>query len=305
MASISRDQALLLSHADVRKAFLANNNTDHLLPRIPRIVVRGDSLQVTRIDTLATAGFVSSGGAVDNSATSYITTARKRFLRRIAVKVEVNADIAQIVSQINDVFDAQIQAKMVAVWNEVSEQLIYGDEVDPNPAGIATLAAEHPDGVLSLGTPLTLAAMDDMIKRVRPWGGNTPRFFVMNRGQYAKLTGLAHSSGFDLPFHPDPVLGEMVAHYMGVPILVSDWITDTESTNKTSVYLLILGERTGDALLGGLVWFYSAAIGEGIRADGPFRVSTTSDVLFTDLEINLGFQSLSTGSVLRLSNITP
>jgi hypothetical protein len=92
---------------------------------------------------------------------------------------------------------------------------------------------------------------------------------------------------------------------MGVPVLVSDFITDTESTNKTSVYLVILGSRDGEAQFGGLVWFYNQDTGAGVRVDGPHRTSGATDVLFASLELNIGFASLSTGSVLRLSTITP
>jgi hypothetical protein len=39
--------------------------------------------------------------------------------------------------------------------------------------------------------------------------------------------------------------------------------------------------------------------------DGPHRNSSTTDILFATLELNIGFASLSTGAVYRLSNITP
>jgi hypothetical protein len=305
MSSISRAQALLISHADVLGAYIKTNATDQLLPRIPKLAVRGDSLQAAAVEVLATAAFISSGGSADASATTYAAVARSFPMRRIAATVEVNADLAQNVSRINDVFEQQIEAKIVAFWNEVGTDLIYGSGIDPEAAGLSTLAAEHPDGVIALGTALTLAGLDDMIRRVRPWDGETPRAFVMNRGQYAKLTSLCHAAGFDLEIRPDPVLGKPLAHYMGVPVLVSDFITDTESTNKTSVYLVILGSRDGEAQFGGLVWFYNQDTGAGVRVDGPHRTSGATDVLFSSLELNIGFASLSTGSVLRLSTITP
>jgi hypothetical protein len=305
MSSITRAQGLLISHADVLGAYVKSNATNQLLPRIPKMGVRGDSLQVAAVNTLATAGFISSGGTPDASATTYDSAARSFPLRRIATTVEVNGDIAQNVSMINDVFEQQIEAKMIAMWNAVGERLISGTGVDPLPSGLETLAAEHPDGVIALGSALTLAALDDMIRRVRPWDGDTLRAFVMNRGQYVKLTTLSHAAGFDLEIRPDAILGKPIAHYMGIPVLVCDWITDTESTNKTSVYLVILGSRDGEPQYGGLVWFYNETTGAGIRVDGPHRTSSAVDLLFATLELNIGFASMSTGSVLRTSTITP
>jgi hypothetical protein len=305
MSSISRAQALLISSADVLGSYVKNNNIDQLLPRIPKVPVKGDSLQVAAVATLATAPFISSGGTSDASATSYDASARSFPLRRIAAKVELNGDIAQNVSMINDVFEQQIQAKMIAMWNAVGDGLINGTGVDPAPTGLITLAAENPTAVINLAGSLTLAALDDMMRAVRPWDGDTPRAFVMNRGQYRRLIGLAHSAGFDLPCKPDPVLGKPLLHYAGVPILISDWITDTEGGATTSVYLVILGPREGDPQYGGLVWCYNAETGAGIRVDGPHRTSSTTDLLFATLELNIAFASLSTGAVMRTAQITP
>ena len=98
----------------------------------------------------------------------------------------------------------------------------------------------------------------------------------MNRGQFTRISAAAHASGFDLQILPDPVLGKPVAHYMGVPLLVSDFITDTETTTKTSIYLVYLGRREGEPQFGGLVWFYNGDTGPGIRVDGPMRTSGTT-----------------------------
>ncbi len=306
MGSVSRAQALLLSHPDVQGAYVQDAPTDQLLPRLPKMAVEGDSLQVTKVDTLATASFISSGGAADNSATSYDATARKFELRRVAAKVEVTGDVAQNVSAINDVFEQQIQAKMLAIWEAVGEKLIYGDGVDPNPFGLETLASQHPNGPIDNGGALlALADLDEMIQHVRPWDGSQPRAFVMNREQYKNLGGLAATAGIRLPFAPEPILGREVAHYMGVPILVSDYIKtdETSSPDTTSVYLVFFGPREGEPQLGGLVWFYNEDTGAGIRVDGPHRTSATQDLLYADLELNIGFASLSTGSVLRMHNI--
>ena len=149
----------------------------------------------------------------------------------------------------------------------------------------------------------TLAKLDEMIRLLRPWDGDTQRAFVMNRGRYAKFVALCHAAGFDPAIVPDRILGKPLAHYMGVPVLVSDFITDTETLVTTSVYLACLGTREGEPQFGGLVWFYNRDTGPGIRVDGPHRTSGTTDLLFSTLELNIGFASLSTGSVLRMSSV--
>jgi hypothetical protein len=308
MSSITRAEALLISHAQVLGAFIDTNDTDQLLSRIPKVRIRGDALNATKYlnANLGGAAFVSSGGAANASPTTYSSPARSFPLRRIAARVEVAGDIAQNVSMVNDVFQEQIEAKMISIWNAVSTKLISGTNADPDPAGLVTLAAENPDGVGdNLVAPLTLAALDDMIMHVRPWDGGSPRAFVVNRGQFRRISGLAHASGFDLPILPDPMLGKPVAHYMGVPILVSDFITDAEVGDTTSVYLVYLGSREGEPQLGGLVWFYNEDTGPGVRVDGPLRTSDATDLMFATLELNIGFASLSTGSVYRLSKVSP
>jgi hypothetical protein len=306
MASVSRAQALLLSHPQVLGSYLAENNTDQLLVRLPKVPVRGDSYQCSKINALATADFVSAGGATDASATTYVTPARKFELRRIAAKVEVSTDVAQNVSLINDVFQQQIEAKQIAIWNKVGDRLIYGTNADPQPAGLEVFAAEHPNGVINGGgAGLSLAHLDDMISKIRPWGGRTPRYFVMNRSQYVKVGQLARAAGFQLATMPDPILGEPLLHFQGIPILVSDWITNEEDVPnlRTSVYLVVLGTREGEPQYGGLVWFYNEDTGAGIRVDGPHRTSGANDILFADLELNIGFATLSTGAVLRRDRI--
>ena len=301
--SIDHSQALLISHPDVEGSYVKTNPTDQLLPRIAKLGVRGDSLQVTAVNVLATASFIVSGGTADASPTTYETTARVFPLRRIATKVEVDGASAQNVSQINDVMEQQIQAKMIAMWNAVSDGLINGSGSDPAPAGLVTLAAENGNSFSNGGANLSLAKLDTMISLVRPWDGDTPRAFVMNRGRYAKLTALTHAAGFDLTFMPDRILGKPVAHYMGIPILVSDFITDAETDTTTSVYLVVLGTREGEPQLGGLVWCYNQDTGPGIRVDGPHRSSGATDILFATLELNICFASKSIGSVLRLSSV--
>jgi hypothetical protein len=310
MASISRAQALLLSHAQVLGAKINNNSSDQLLTRIPKVGIQGDSLNVTPVQTLATSSFLTSGAAVDVTATDYEATARSFPLRRVSVQVQVNGDIAQNVSAINDIFEQQIQAKMVSMWNTVGTKLIYGTGTDPEPYGIETLAGQNPITPLSplagANTPLTLTDMDRLIENLYPWDGGAPRAFVMNRGQYKKLFSLARASGFDLPIYPDPILGRPVVHYAGVCVLVSDFIINTEpAANTTSVYLVYLGTRESEPQFGGLVWFYNQDTGPGIRVDGPHRNSGTADLLYTDLELNIGFASLSKGAVLRLKEVQP
>jgi len=305
MASVTKAQAQLLSHPQVLGAYVETAKTDQLLPRVPKMMIRGDSLQCTEVDALATASFISSGGMADDSATTYQATARKFETRRIAAKVEVTGDIAQNVSMVNDVFEQQIQAKMLAMWSTVGEKLIYGTGTDPEPSGLQTLASENPAGLLTAGASLTLAHLDSMIESMSPWDGGQPRVFVMNKGQYSALAALCHAAGFTTPMQPDPILGLPVAHYMRVAVLVSDYIIDTEDTDKTSIYLVHLGPREDEPQLGGFVWFYNEDTGAGIRVDGPHRTSATADLLYADLEINIGFASLSSGSVLRLQQITP
>ena len=195
----------------------------------------------------------------------------------------------------------------------MGSQLIYGTGVDPEPFGLETLAGQNPvvpfTPAAGANTLLTLNDMDRLIESMYPWDGGSPRAFVMNRGQYKKLVSLARASGFDLPIYPDPILGRPVVHYCGVCVLVSDFILNTEQTtppnDTTSVYLVYLGTRESEPQFGGLVWYYNQDTGPGIRVDGPHRNSGTADLLYTDLELNIGFASLSKGAVVRLKEVKP
>jgi hypothetical protein len=127
----------------------------------------------------------------------------------------------------------------------------------------------------------------------------------MNSSQYTHLLGLARAAGFTLDYAPDPILGRSLATYGGVSILVSNFIPNDEGAgnDETSIYFVHMGTRDGDNLLGGLVWFYSEDTGPGIRVDGPHRTSQATDTIFADLEINIGFASLSANAVLGMRQI--
>ncbi len=306
MSSVSRTDALLLSHPSVLGSYVGINNTDQLLPRIPKLPVMGDGYQVTAVATLGGAAFVTSGASVDVVATTYTSPARNRELRRIAAKAEVAGDIAQNLSMINDIFQQQIEAKSVSIWNTVGDKLINGLGTDPEPAGLEVFASENPLGVVDAGgVNLTFAHLHALIEGMRPWDGGQLRYFVMNRDMYSDLLTLANTAGFRLECKREPILNRPVLHYAGVPVLVTDWIPNDEGTANTSVYIVHLGTRESEAQFGGLVWCYNEDTGAGIRVDGPHRTSAATDLLYADLDLNIAFATQSTGAVYRVKNILP
>src|SRR5262245_18223185 len=138
MASISLTQALEISTASIYGAYLKTRQSDQLYVRVPKVPVNGDALQVAAVNTLATAAFIATGADVDVTAKTYDGSACTFSLRRIAARVDNDAFIALNVSQKSDVFQQQILAKKIAIWNAVGDMLINGTGSSPQPSGLIT-----------------------------------------------------------------------------------------------------------------------------------------------------------------------
>jgi hypothetical protein len=283
---------------------------DQLTPRLTAtaIPIHGDSLQIPAILGLTLPAYTLAGDTIDSLATEYEATARRYFLRNIRAQVQVSGKVAQAVSDSRgvDLFRSQIDAKMLGMWSSVGSRVLYGTDVDPQPAGLITLADQNPNGLIDAsGAASSLTTLDNMIELMSPVDGGSPLAFVMNSRQFKRMTSLACSLGCGFQFMPDPVLGRNLLHYMGIPLLRSDYILNTEeaTSNRTSIYLVYLGARPQEPLLGGLVWFYKEDIGLPIQVSPPARSSDPIDVMYCDLELIHGLASLSKNAVLRTRNI--
>ena len=92
------------------------------------------------------------------------------------------------------------------------------------------------------GGSLTLDELDELVDQVK---GGKPELLLMSRRSRRIVTKLARNSGSLLETDRDE-FGQMLQFYDGIPIGVSDYISDTQtvgsSTDCSTVYAFQMGE---------------------------------------------------------------
>ena len=148
-------------------------------------------------------------------------------------------------SNVQDLQSAVIRLKAKAVQQKFEDTFLNGDTavdsksfdgIDKLTTGgqIATMGAN--------GATLTLAKLDELIDLVKLGG---PDLLLMSKRTRRTLNNLARTSGTFLQTDRDQ-FGQMVQFYDGVPIAVSDYISDAKtvgtSTDCSTVYAMQFGE---------------------------------------------------------------
>jgi len=300
MSSDNREPSRAGSRSDGLGHLPTSSATEQLLPRIRKVGLRFVP-KSPAVQGQAPTADSQARGRPDSSTEE--VAARQILCGRITARIEVAGDLRENEPIIKEIFEGQIDRKVAEMWNAVRDQLVYGPGVSPHLSGLVVLGGENPRSFSNGGGDLSLASLDALIERSLPAGVGMTLAFVMNSGRFQRLESLAQGAGLDLAISPDPVLGERIAHYKGIPILVTDAISDTETGATTSVYLVRLGTSAGAPQVAELAWCYNADQGPGIQVDGPRWDPEVPDLLCATLELCIGFASKSNGSVLRLSDV--
>jgi HK97 family phage major capsid protein len=214
-----------------------------VLQVLPFIEIVGNGLTYNRENAAATAAFYDVGDSWTESTPTF--TQITATLRILGGDADIDNFLMATRSNLQDLEAAIVQLKAKALQQKFEDTFVNGDtSVDAKAFdGIDKLCVSGQ--TVSMGTngaTLTLAKLDELVDAVK---GGKPQLLVMSKRSRRTLNSLARSSGAFLETDRNE-FGQMVQFYDGIPIGVSDYISDAKtvgtSTDCSTIYTMQFGE---------------------------------------------------------------
>lgn len=238
-----------------------------LLQMLPFIPVAGNGLTYNRENAAASAAFFDIGEVWAESTPTFTQVTSK--LKVCGGDADVDNFLARTRGNVQDLEAAVIQLKAKAVADKIEDTLINGDDsVDSKSFdGLQLLITDPGDGTtgnqqVSMGTngaTLTLAKMDELIDTVL---GGKPDLLLMSRRSRRTLNSLSRTTSSGVVQQRLDLLGHFVDVYDGIPIAVSNRISDAVTQGSNSDTSRIYAIRMGEGLFAGLTSVDSPSIVE-------------------------------------------
>jgi len=214
-----------------------------VLQRLPFIEIVGNGLTYNREATAPSAAFFDVGDAWTESTPTFTQIATN--LKIMGGDADIDNFLIATRSNLQDLEAAVVQLKGKAVQQLFEQTFVTGDAV-ANPKSFDGLdKLVDPTQSLSMGVnggSLTLDKLDELIDTVK---GGKPDILLMSRRSRRIVNKLARTSGSFLEADRDE-FGQMLQFYDGIPIGVSDYISDAQtvgtSTDCSSMYAFHMGE---------------------------------------------------------------
>ena len=266
-----------------------------ILQALPFIEITGNGLTYNRENTNPAATFFNVGDTwTEGTPTFSQITAT---LSIVGGDANIDNFLLTTRSNLQDLQAAVIRLKAKAVQQKFEDTFVNGDTavdaksfdgIDKLTTGgqIATMGAN--------GATMTLAKLDEVIDLVK---GGPPAMLLMSKRSRRTLNNLARTTGSFLQTDRNE-FGQMVQFYDGVPLGVSDYISDTKtvgtSTDCSTVYAMQMGE-------GALA---------GLTAPGGLQVETigsleTKDATRTRVKWYVSTALFNTIKVAKLIGVRP
>lgn len=217
-----------------------------VLQYLPFMEVTGTSVRYTREATMPAAAFYAVGGTWAEATPTF--TNHSAYLSILGGDADVDNFLQATYADTNDLEAEVLALRAKAVAHKFAETFVTGDTaVDLNSFdGIRKLT---PGGqTLSMGTngaTITLDKLDELIDLVKP---GSPDLLLMSRRTRRALKSLRRTTG---PIIESSIsqFGQQLETYEGIPIVIDDFMPDTEvqgsATTASSVYALKTGMSTG------------------------------------------------------------
>ncbi len=265
-----------------------------ILSYLPFMEVTGTAVHYNRESTMPAVSFYTPGDTWTEATPTY--SAQTAELKILGGDADVDNFLQATYTDTNDIEAEIIASRAKAIAHKFSDTFFNGDPgVDTKSfSGLKTLT---PAGqTLSMGTngaSLTLARIDELIDAVMP---GKPEILVMSKRTRRKLKDLRRTSGSVLETSVNQ-FGERIESYDGIPVVVDDFIPDSETqgtgTALSSIYALKFGQGAG--LMG--------------LEHGGIRIETvgeleTKDATRTRIKWYCGLALFSTLGVARLAGVT-
>jgi hypothetical protein len=214
-----------------------------VLQRLPFIEITGNGLTYNRENAAPTAGFFDVGDTWTESTPTF--TQQTVTLKIMGGDADIDNFLIATRSNIQDLEAAVVQLKAKAVRQLFEQTFVTGD-VSVNAKSFDGLDRLCDAGqTISMGAnggSLTLDKLDELVDQVK---GGKPDILVMSRRSRRIVAKLARTSGSLLETERDE-FGMMLQFYDGIPIGVSDYISDAQtvgtSTDCSTVYAFQMGE---------------------------------------------------------------
>jgi len=220
----------------------------------------GNAFLVNRESTLPTAAVTSVGATLVDSTMAVSQTSRS--LAQLYVQIPLNRFALQTKGSVNDQKAEHIAKMSKAMGRKLESLLITGDPgtLAEEPEGLTSLLiadqrmlmmddGSQPSTITGSETELSLDRLDAMIDLVE--FGN-PTFLMMNKTMRRKLTALSRAVGSGVLMDSIEVFGRQVQRYNGIPIVINDYITNSEtyensggwgSSTATTIYAIKTGKE--------------------------------------------------------------
>ena len=274
---------------------------------LPFDTVLGNSLTYNREDTLGTAQFYDPADAwVESTPTVTAVTAK---LKIVGGDADLDNFLVLTRSNEQDLRAMVLSMKAKAVVRAIENELIYGDVDDVNPKGfdglheilgVVTGGQDVLAGSATTGGPGTFSKLDEMIDKVKP---GPPDALIMSRRSRRQIKKLARSQGWDLALSQPAGLNRPINFYNDIPILINDFITDTEDCVDGG-----FGGKTGDdtssifAVKFGAEGLHGIDGGQGLTIDDVGALET-KDATRLRVKWYMALVLMSTKALARLSGV--
>lgn len=216
---------------------------------LPFMEVVGTGLTYNREATLPAADFYDVGDTWTESTPTWtqVTTG----LKILGGDADIDHFLLQTYRDPNELEAIVIQAKAKAVAHAFLQAFYTGNST-ANPKQFDGLRTLVPPGQTiapgANGGALTLELLDQLIDLVKP---GKPDALLMSKRTRRKLSSLRRASGNLLETDVDQ-FGQRVVYYDGIPVLVDDFIPDSETLGSGSGLSSIYAVKFGPSGLMGL-----------------------------------------------------
>jgi hypothetical protein len=225
-------------------------------------------------------------------------------LKILGGDADVDRYIATTRSNVQDIEAAVLELKAKAVAHEFEDEFLYGDTAG-DPKGFDGLHKLCPAGQQvhqgSGATPaaLSLKKLDETIDLVKP---GKPDFLLVSRRTRRGISAYARALTSPVSYEPGE-FGQRTTFYDGIPMLTSDFLTDTETIASGA-----FAAKTGGASSS----VFAVKVGEGLLAgltNGGVQVEDvgqleTKDARRWRCKWYVGLALFSTLSLARLDGIS-
>lgn len=266
-----------------------------VLQVLPFIEITGNGLTYNRENAAPTAAFFDVGDTwVESTPTFTQITAT---LKIVGGDADIDNFLLTTRSNVQDLEAAVVRLKAKAVRTKWEDTFVNGDiAVDTKSFdGIDKLTTGGQISTMGAnGATLTLSKLDELIDLVK---GGRPDLLLMSKRSRRSLNNLARSSGGFLETDRNE-FGQMVQFYDGIPVGVSDYISDTKTVGTSSDCSTIYAMQVGEGAVAGL----SAPGGLTVESIGSLE---TKDATRTRVKWYVSLALFNTLKLAKLIGVRP